>query len=101
MRASDQEMMRRLKMKEKADGLIFLGPEYEIEAVGNEWVEADLVGPEAFAKIIFCDAHENEYFGIRDKSGRYIADNGKAVKDVVAWMPRPRPFKKGAADGRI
>lgn len=88
-------------MKEMADGLIFLGPGYEIDSIGNEWVEADMVGPEAFKDIIICDAHQNLFLGVRDKTGRYIAKDGKAVKDVVAWMPSPRPFKKGTADGRL
>lgn len=83
-----------MKMKEMADGLMFLGPGYEIESIGNEWIDAEVVGPEAFKTILFQDAHGIMYIGTRDKIGRYLASNGEAIKEVIAWMPAPKPFKK-------
>lgn len=95
LKKDDQAYFRKLFMQQAEEGLVLLTPEFEIEAVPEEWIECSRINPEPYSNLIFCDDDGIIYSGTRDHLGRYLAHDGASITNVIAWMPAPEAFKKG------
>lgn len=60
----------------------------------RRWIPCSDRLPEEQVNVLFCDVDEDIYVGIRYR-GRWWAGEDDPIKNVVAWMPLPDPYKKG------
>ena len=93
MKAEKMEKWRDLFLDQAQQGLVLLPPEFDIEAVPEEWIECKRVNPEPYSELLFCDQDGIVYAGTRDNLGRYLTTDARAVENVIAWMPAPKAYK--------
>ena len=61
----------------------------------KRWTPCTSAKPEPYRDVIFCDVDGEVYKGSMYDSGNWYDDAyDDAVKNVVAWMPLPEPYKK-------
>ena len=75
------------------NGIVVMGPDFEIVPIPNEWIKFKIAKPEEYSEIIFCDADKIEYIGTYNSFGQFVDRSGEIIEDVVAWMPAPDPFE--------
>ena len=58
------------------------------------WIPVTERLPDVWANILFCDIDGDVYAGHRTRHGDFYPDfDGDKIKNVVAWMPMPAPWK--------
>lgn len=58
------------------------------------WIPVTERPPEVGADILFCDIDGDVYAGHRTRHSDFYPDfSGDKIKNVVAWMPKPEPYK--------
>ena len=72
-----------------------------IDALESKWIPCSKELPKNGTSVLFCDDEGDIYNGyclVRD-GGRYHMwmeyHNADRIKNVVAWMPLPNPWKEG------
>lgn len=59
------------------------------------WIPVTERPPEVGADILFCDIDGDVYAGHRTRYGDFYPDfSGDKIKNVVAWMQKPEPYKE-------
>lgn len=82
-------------------GITFKEPVFEAEKK-SEWIPCSERLPEEGTRILFCDIDGDVYCGERYYGGAWWDDrNDDHVKNVIAWMPLPEPYKQSESAGRI
>lgn len=76
------------------DGIVVIGPEFEIIPIPGEWIKCEVIKPKPYAEIIFCDKNKIEYIGTINNFNQFVDRSGEVIEDVVAWMPSPIPFEE-------
>ena len=62
--------------------------------VEPHWIPVTERLPDVWADILFCDIDGDVYAGHRTRHGDFYPDfDGDKIKNVVAWMPMPAPWK--------
>ena len=60
-----------------------------------KWIPVTERLPDVGADILFCDIDGDAYAGHRTRHGDFYPDfDGDKIKNVVAWMPKPEPYKE-------
>jgi len=71
-----------------------------VESNEPHWIPVTERPSEVGADILFCDIDGDVYAGHRTRYGDFYPDfSGDKIKNVVAWMQKPEPYK-GVTDGR-
>lgn len=90
----DMELYRKEFMRQTADGVCFVPNEFDIEVIEDgTWIAREIIEPQDFREIIFCDKNGIIYAGTKDELGRYIDRSGESIEGVVAWMPAPKAYE--------
>ena len=63
--------------------------------VSDRWIPCTSAKPEPDRDVIFCDVDGDIYKGLMYDNGDWYDDAyDDPVKNVVAWMPLPEPYRK-------
>lgn len=91
----DMELFRKEFLRQQAnDPAVIIPNDFDIEVVEDgTWIARDIIEPQDFREIIFCDKNGIIYAGTKDELGRYIDRSGESIEGVVAWMPAPKAYE--------
>ena len=68
---------------------------YEKERPHGKWISCKQELPRRGKKVLFCDSCGEISYGIMIDGIEWISlDSGISIRDVVAWMPLPEPYKE-------
>ena len=60
-----------------------------------QWIPIMEKIPEPEKRVLLCDIDGDIYLGHLTRYGEYYPDLGDdRIKNVIAWMPRPRPYRE-------
>lgn len=91
----DMELFRKEFLRQQAnDSAVIIPNDFDIEVIEDgTWIEREIIEPQDFREIIFCDKNGIIYAGTKDELGRYIDRSGESIEGVVAWMPAPKAYE--------
>ena len=95
MSIMDMELYRKEFLRQQLnDKVCFVPNEFDIEVIEDgTWIAREIIEPQDFREIIFCDKSGIIYAGTKDELGRYIDRSGESIEGVVAWMPAPKAYE--------
>ena len=76
------------------NGIVVMGPDFEIIPIPSEWIKASVASPKVYSEILFCDVNKIEYIGTYNNFEQYVDRSGEIIEDVVAWMQAPQPYEE-------
>lgn len=59
----------------------------------NKWYQIPVKMPIPYSEILFFDVNGIEHVGTMNPLNQFINSAGYKVKNVIAWMPAPKPFE--------
>ena len=59
----------------------------------GHWIDIAEQKPDVGISVLVCDIEDDIYLTHLTRADRFFDDSGNCIKNIVAWMPLPKPYK--------